>query len=151
MTEPAMIIPTQPGLVLVVDDVEANRVLAHAFLECLGWTVESFADAQSALDFLENTLPEAMLVDVRMPGIQGDVLASMLRRRSHTRALRLVCYTAHAMPDEVGSLRACGFDDVLIKPVQLADMRRVLPHPAAMRATPAAPAKTAEPATPAAA
>jgi len=130
-----MIIPTEPGLVMVVDDIEGNRLLAQAYLQRLGWNVKTFGDAQSALDFLRHTLPEAMLVDIRMPGIRGDVLATHLRRRSHTRALRLVAYTAHAMPDEVSTLRASGFDQVLIKPVLMDDMRRALPRPAATAAT----------------
>ncbi len=125
-----MTIPTQPGLVMVVDDIEGNRLLAQAYLQRLGWSVEMFESAESALKFLEHTLPEAMLVDVRMPGFSGDLLATILREQTHTRDLRLVGYTAHAMPDEVKSLQASGFDDVLIKPVLLADMRRALPRPA---------------------
>jgi len=125
-----LIIPTQPGLVMVVDDIEGNRLLAQAYLERLGWTVQCFPDAHAALDFMEHTLPEAMLLDVRMPGFHGDLLATILRAQPHTRALRLVGYTAHAIPDEVRTLRASGFDEVLIKPVLFAQMQRALPGPA---------------------
>jgi CheY-like chemotaxis protein len=119
-----------PGLVLVVDDVEGNRLLAKAYLERLGWRVETFDEASSALAYTETVLPEAMLIDVRMPGLFGDVLATMMRAQPETAAVRLVGYTAHALPDEIATLRASGFDEVLIKPVLIGDMKRVLPRPA---------------------
>lgn len=116
-----------PGLALVVDDVEGNRVLAQAYLERIGWQVCAFSDAQSALDHLENVIPEAMLIDVRMPGFRGDLLATILRADPPTAGIRLIGYTAHAFPDEVAVLRASGFEEVLIKPVLMRDMARVFP------------------------
>jgi len=117
------------GLVVVVDDVEGNRLLAQAYLKRLGWQVEMFDDALSALAFTEQCIPEAMLLDVRMPGFNGDTLATMLRAQPATSGIRLVGYTAHALPDEIVTLRASGFDDVLIKPVLFADMAKALPRP----------------------
>lgn len=119
----------QSGLVLVVDDAEGNRILAEAFLQRLGWTVRTFPDATAALNFMERTMPEAMLIDVRMPGLSGDDLVRRLREQYPDVPLRLVGYTAHAMADEVDGFRAAGFDAVLIKPALLADLRRVLPGP----------------------
>lgn len=121
---------THPGLCVVVDDAEGNRILAEALLKRLGWQVKTVCSASSALTFLESGLPEAMLIDVRMPGLFGDVLATMMRAQPETAAVRLVGYTAHALPDEIATLRASGFDEVLIKPVLIGDMKRVLPRPA---------------------
>jgi len=115
------------GLVLVVDDVEANRMLAQAYLEMIGWKVEVVNQADEALAFLKHTIPQAMLVDVRMPGISGDELARLLRNDPLTQDMRMVAYTAHAMPDEIASFLEAGFDEVLIKPALLDGMKRVLP------------------------
>ena len=119
---------SHPDLVFVVDDIESNRLLAQAYLERIGWQVRTFEDAPSVLDAIEATVPEAMLIDVRMPGLCGDVLATILRAKTETASVRLVGYTAHALPDEISTLRASGFDDVLIKPVLMADFVRVLPR-----------------------
>ncbi|MBE7941351.1 MULTISPECIES: response regulator [Ramlibacter] len=115
------------GLVFVVDDVEANRVLAQAYLRRIGWQVRCFPDAHSLLAALDDEVPQAMLIDVRMPELAGDELAALLRRRPATARLRLVGYTAHALKDELAGFLAAGFDEVLIKPVLMADMQRALP------------------------
>lgn len=125
-----MIRRIEPGLVLVVDDSESNRILAEALLKRIGWNVRTFPDATSALHFMEHTLPEAMLIDVRMPGLSGDDLVRRLRQEHASVPMRLVAYTAHAMSEEVRSFLEAGFDAVLIKPTLLADLRRELPRPA---------------------
>lgn len=127
MTHPAQ----QPGLVLVVDDAEGNRILAEALLKRIGWTVRTFTDATAALHFMEHTLPQAMLIDVRMPGMSGDDMVRRLRQQYAGVPMRLVGYTAHAMADEVEGFKQAGFDAVLIKPALLADLRRELPAPEA--------------------
>ena len=47
-----MIRRIEPGLVLVVDDSESNRILAEALLKRIGWNVLTFPDATSALHFM---------------------------------------------------------------------------------------------------
>lgn len=115
----------EKGLVYVVDDVEGNRILAQAYLGLLGWKVRTAASGPEALAALRERLPEAMLVDMRMPGMMGDELARAVKEAPATRAIRLVGYTAHALPDEVCRFRKAGFEEVLIKPVLMPEMRRV--------------------------
>lgn len=121
--------PVRPGLVLVVDDVEANRMLARAYLEKLGWEVRTVNDGEAALRWLQQEIPQAMLVDVWMPGLRGDRLARQLRQDPACAGMRLVGYTALAMPEEVSSFVHAGFDEVMFKPVLLHDMARALPPP----------------------
>lgn len=120
--------PTE-GMVFVVDDVEGNRVLAEAYLEALGWQVRTFPDADALLQALQDSLPQAMLIDIRMPGMGGEQLARLLKANARTRDVRLVGYTAHALPDELVRVREAGFESVLVKPVLLQDMRRLFTRP----------------------
>jgi CheY-like chemotaxis protein len=119
---------TIKGLVLVVDDVESSRMLGEAFLVRSGWRVRTFDGAKAVLGFVRNIVPEAMLIDVRMPGLAGDKLVQVLRQEAATRSVRLVAYTALTQPEELHALRAGGFDDVLLKPASLADFAKVLPR-----------------------
>ena len=117
------------GLALVIDDVEVNRILARAHLEMLGWRVDECDSGIRAIHYLRNALPQAMLVDIRMPGISGDEFVRHIRDVVGPEVL-LVGYTAHSMQDDIRNFLACGFDHVLVKPVSLSDMRAVLSRPA---------------------
>lgn len=108
--------------VLVVDDDEVNRVLARALLEHLGWEVIECADGREALGILGSTPVSSVLLDISLPDISGLDLCGELRARALEPGLRVVAYTAMAMTSERPRLFAAGFDDILLKPVNLAMM-----------------------------
>ena len=116
----------QYGHVLVVDDAAINRLLARAFLERLGWQVSEAEEAAEALAHLAQRRPEQVLLDIRMPGVDGIALCRQIRALyADGGHVRIVAYTAHALPDEVAVIRSAGFDEVLVKPVSLGDMTQV--------------------------
>lgn len=117
------------GLVLIVDDVEDNRVLARAYLERIGWQVDECGGGVAAMEYLRHQTPQAMLIDIGMPDVSGDQLATQVREKLGLTRIRLVGYTAHCFPEEIALYRAAGFDDVLVKPVLLATMAQALPDP----------------------
>lgn len=114
------------GRALVVDDAELNRILARAYLEALGWRVDECPEGYSALAYLRTCTPEFILLDIRMPGIDGLELATIIRKTCPVGTVRLVAYTAHAIIEEVAHIRTFGFDAVLIKPVSFADFQEVV-------------------------
>lgn len=123
------------GLVYVVDDSEGGRDLAAAYLEILGWHVRTFPDATNLARAVEERLPEAMLIDIRMPGVGGEQLARTFQSSPRTRDVVLIAYTAHAFPDELNRMRESGFSAVLVKPVLLQDVRRTFADLARPRAS----------------
>ncbi len=108
--------------VLVVDDVKVNRILARAYLEMLGWKVDECDNGYAALDHVKENLPEYILLDIQMPGIDGIEVTNILRQTWPVGTLKIVAYTAHAITEEVTQIRESGFDDLLIKPVVLHDV-----------------------------
>lgn len=114
-------------VVWVVDDEQVNRILARAFLERLGWEVHEFANGDDALRGLQKKRPNALLLDVRMPGMSGDELVRQIRLRFSGEAIRVVGYTAHCMEEALQPILEAGFDQVLIKPVSFQQMARALP------------------------
>ena len=60
---------------------------------------------------------DAILLDVSMPGISGTDLCRQLRTRPEFGGVRIIAYTAHAMPGEREDILSAGFDDILIKPI----------------------------------
>lgn len=110
------------GLVLVVDDVVENRTLARAYLEKLGWRVLEANSGSSAIDLLKTVSPTHILLDVKMPGLDGVSVAGYVRHSLNDADVRIVGYTAHALSEEVERFLASGFDAVLIKPVTYVDI-----------------------------
>lgn len=110
-------------LAFVTDDNPINVAVGSALLKRLNWEVESFATAGAMLVRLEEVEPAVILLDLSMPVLDGEQACARIRARGEWQGIRVIAYTAHARHDERGRLLAQGFDDVLIKPVRLADLR----------------------------
>jgi len=86
-----------PALILVVEDNEANQLLARSVLEREGFRVEIAGNAQEALEKLSITPPDLILMDVQMPGVDGLTFTRRLKANQKTAAIPIVALTALAM------------------------------------------------------
>lgn len=112
--------------VLVVDDNPINRLLPVTWLNRNGCSAEECADGREAVARVRDGSFDIVLLDLSMPGISGMEVCSQLRALPGGTALRLIAYTAHAMPEAVEGFKTAGFDDVLIKPITREKLMRVL-------------------------
>jgi two-component system alkaline phosphatase synthesis response regulator PhoP len=103
--------------ILVVDDDDDIRELARMCLELVGgFTVETADSALTAASVLETReLPDAVLLDVMMPGLDGLSLVRRLRQCESTSTLPVVLLTAKNLPDDI-DLDQLGVRGVLGKP-----------------------------------
>jgi two-component system, OmpR family, response regulator MprA len=100
--------------VLVVDDDPPIRRMLERTFAAEGYRVEAAADGGEALAAVERAVPDLLVLDVAMPGIDG--LAVCRRLRSRGLAVPILLLTARdAVPDRVSGLDA-GADDYLVKP-----------------------------------
>jgi two-component system, OmpR family, response regulator MprA len=100
--------------VLVVDDDAPIRRMLVRTLEAEGYSVESSPDGGAALAAVERTVPDAVVLDVSMPDLDG--LAVCRRLRARGLAVPILLLTARdAVDDRVAGLDA-GADDYLVKP-----------------------------------
>ncbi len=111
---------------LVVDDNAANRLLARTLLKKLGWTCDEVDSGLAALRMIEQVRYALILLDISMPVMSGEETCTAIRATPHGAGLRIVAYTAHAFPDEKARIMTAGFDDLLIKPVNLQSLGAVL-------------------------
>lgn len=102
---------------LVVDDHPTNRLLASALLKKMGWTVSEACDGAQALDLASRQNFRLVLLDISMPGLTGEETCKRLRALPSRQALFIAAYTAHAFQEDIDRLLACGFNNVLIKPI----------------------------------
>ena len=112
--------------VIVVDDNHTNRLVPGLFLRPLGHEVQECDSAAQALAWLAEHECDVVLLDISMPNFSGLQLCQQLRKQPQYQALKIVAYTAHAMPDELKLLEAAGFDKILLKPIRSQELMAVI-------------------------
>ena len=105
--------------ILVVDDEKDIRTIARLSLENLGgMSVLEAASGPEALEVAAREAPEAILLDVMMPDMDGAATLAALQASDATATIPVVFLTAKAMPGEIERLKALGARDVLTKPFE---------------------------------
>jgi two-component system response regulator FixJ len=101
--------------IMIVDDEEAMRLSLSSVLATYGFTTSAFADAAEALEASKNVEPDCVLMDVRLPGMDGLTAQRILREA--TPALPVIMITGHG--DVAMAVRAMknGAFDFVEKPV----------------------------------
>lgn len=105
--------------ILLVEDNELNRDMLRRRLERKGYAVVVAEDAEAGLAAAKADPPDLVLMDLRLPGIDGREATRRLKADAATAAVPVIALTAHAMEgDREEALRA-GCDDYDSKPVDL--------------------------------
>jgi two-component system, cell cycle response regulator DivK len=108
--------------VLIVEDEPANRQLAERILAARGYPHDTAADGEQALRKVAARLPDLILMDLSMPGLDGWETTRRLRRDPAAAGVRVLAVTAHAMVGDRQRALAAGVDDVLTKPYRPAEL-----------------------------
>jgi CheY-like chemotaxis protein/two-component sensor histidine kinase len=112
--------------VLIVDD---NRDAAQSLamlVELLGNTVSVAFDGVEALERAPAFRPTIVLLDLSMPGMSGFEVATRLREQADRASMRLVALSGRSEDEYRRRSAAAGFDDHLVKPIDLPTLQRVL-------------------------
>jgi len=104
--------------ILVVDDNEQNRALAKATLESEDYSVVLASSGADALAAFEGALPDCVLLDVRMPGMNGFEVCAKIRTLPQGADTPIVFLTALRDVDTFDAALRSGGDDFLTKPVR---------------------------------
>ena len=113
-------------LILVVDDHDINRRALRQMLEAFGARVETAEDALTALAMAERQVFDAILMDVRMPGVDGLEATRRLRASRANRATPVIAVTGAVAPEEVAACREAGMTGWVEKPVNARDLYAAL-------------------------
>jgi two-component system, chemotaxis family, CheB/CheR fusion protein len=116
----------KPVSVLIVEDIADSRKILRRLLSLDGHDVREAADGQSGLAALLSRPPDVALVDVGLPGMDGYQVARAARQSPACQHVRLVALTGYGRAQDHKAVLAAGFDEHLVKPVNPADLARVL-------------------------
>ena len=122
--------------ILVVDDNPTNLKLASDVLEMAGYSTIKAADAEEAQKMLEQTIPDLILMDIALPGMDGLTLTRKLKADERLRHVPVVALTAFAMKGDDQKAIDAGCSGYITKPIdtrklaqQVADfLRAAQPH-----------------------
>ena len=117
--------PPSPRI-LVVDDQASNRQLLVQLLAPLGFAVAEAADGVAALHQWRNWQPDLVLLDLRLPELDGYDTARCIRAEEPARRVKLLALTASAFEDERAAALATGCDDFLRKPFHTAALLEMI-------------------------
>ncbi len=109
-----------PPYILLVDDHALNAELASFVLEQAGCRVRVAPDAQEALGALAGEVPDLVLMDIQLPGMDGLELTRRIKTEPALQGITVVAFTAYAMKGDGDRFRAAGCDGYLTKPIDVA-------------------------------
>jgi len=121
--------PALKGNILVVDDTPLNLRLLTIILDKQGYSTHSVSSGEAALTFVETHLPELILLDIMMPGMDGYMVCEKLKLNERTRDIPIIFISA--LSDVVDKIKAfsVGGVDFITKPFQLEEvLARVATH-----------------------
>lgn len=103
--------------VLVVDDSDLNRKLVTTLLHANVFDVLQAEDAEHAIILAINELPDLILMDIQLPGMDGYEATRRLRETPETSNIPIIALTAHAMPADEQRAREAGCNGYISKPI----------------------------------
>jgi len=119
-------VPTRQLKVMVVDDnIDAAEVLAM-YVSAAGHEVMVEHDPFAALARAQQFAPDACLLDIGLPGMDGHELARRLRAQPETARALLVAVTGYGQAQDRETSIEAGFDHHLVKPVDMGELERIL-------------------------
>src|SRR5471032_981084 len=105
--------------VLVADDNRDAADALRALLEMEGYEAETAYDGQAAVDAVTRALPDLIVMDLGMPGMDGYDAARAIRRQAGAEGVLMIALTGWGQSDARHRTREAGFDHHLIKPVDV--------------------------------
>jgi len=112
--------------ILVIEDNDDNRDILKHQLEYLGYEVVEAADGLEGLKRVEKEIPDFVIVDVMMPGIDGKEVTRRLRADAKTKELPILAATVLFHTEDIHGCLAAGCNDVLSKPFTLQQLKEKL-------------------------
>lgn len=121
--------------ILLVDDYDDARVMYAHFLRLSGYTALQAATGEEALELATRHVPDLILLDMSLPGMDGWEVAKRLKQDDTTRHIPVVALTAHALSPERERTEEVGCEGFLAKPCAPPDLLAEIARQLSLRRT----------------
>ena len=109
------------ALILIVEDNEKNRKLVRDVLTFKGYEVIETETGEEGVRLAQERRPSLVLMDIRLPGIDGVEALRRLRAEGTTRGISVMAMTASVMTEDRQKILEAGFDAYQSKPINVTD------------------------------
>lgn len=109
--------------VLVIEDSASVRRLIEVCLRVLDVELSAAEDGLRGLELARSAMPDAIVLDIGLPGMDGWEVLRRLRSESTTAHIKVLILTAHAQPEVAEQAVAGGADDFMTKPFRPTELR----------------------------
>lgn len=114
--------------VLCIEDNPVNMILVERIVEAEGHQLLRAEDGPAAISLLETTVPDIILLDINLPGIDGLELARRFKADERLAPIPLIATTAQVLVGDRERCLEAGCDDYLPKPLDIRKLRQVMRH-----------------------
>lgn len=112
--------------ILVIEDNPVNLELVTDLLEVAGYDILQAGTAEEGIDTARSAQPDLILMDVRLPGMDGLTATGILKSEDATRHIPVIALTAQAMKGDEEQALASGCDAYLSKPIDTRELPKVI-------------------------
>jgi CheY-like chemotaxis protein len=128
--------PCPKRTILVAEDNLDSRQMLEVLLELKGYAVVSAADGLRAVEVAVQKVPDLILIDLQLPGLDGLSVARELRLHPELQAVPIIIISGHDPAKYRPKALSAGCDDYLLKPIDFERLDQILHEriPAAVRA-----------------
>jgi len=112
--------------VLLVEDNLMNRRLAQFLLKSQGYIVYEATDGQEALELAKAHLPDLILMDLQLPGLDGFTATRILKEDATTKDIPVVALTAYAMRGDAERALEAGCNGYITKPIDTKEFPKMV-------------------------
>lgn len=112
--------------VLVIDDEKNILLTLNMFLNKKGYIVKSISNGAEALDLAEKYMPDIILLDILLPGLNGYLLCRTLKGNYSTKHIPVIFMSAKNQNEDIKQAFEAGGDDYIIKPFTYQQIEKVI-------------------------
>ena len=105
--------------IVIVEDNPFNMELVHDILAIKGYDIYEAVDAEQGLEMIAKILPDLVLMDIQLPGMDGVEATKIIKGQESTKDIPVIAVTANAMKGDREEFISEGFDDYVSKPIEI--------------------------------